>query len=154
MPRPTSTAQRPTVYEQVAFRPQGGLQLGATRKIALVVVLLSVITWSASAQTGLGNIGPSKGAIVGAAVGVAAVIGVVLYLTLHKPSITGCVRSVDGINTVTDENDKANYTVVDGAYQLKSGDRVKLQGKKRKDKSGNRTFQVNKFKRDYGPCLP
>ncbi len=130
--------------------------MSATRKVALVVVLLSAITCSASAQTGLngnlGRIGPSNGALVGAAVGVAAVTGVVLYLILHKPSITGCVRSADGTNTVTDENDKVNYTLVDGASQLKAGDRVKLQGKKRKDKSGNRTFEVKKIKQDYGPC--
>jgi PDZ domain-containing secreted protein len=114
--------------------------------------LLSGLPWSATAQTGYGRIGPSNGAIVGAAVGVAAATGVVLYLTPHKPSITGCVRSADGINTVTDEKDKVSYTVVDGASQLKAGDRVKLQGKKRKDKSGNSTFQVKKIKQNYRPC--
>lgn len=51
---------------------------------------------------------------------------------VHHWSITGCVRSADETNTVTDENDKVNYTLVDGASQLKTGDRVKLQGKKRK----------------------
>ena len=96
---------------------------------------------------------PCSGALVGVAIGVAAVTGVVLYLILHKPSITGCVRSAGGTNTVTDENDKVNYTLVDGASQLKTGDRVKPQGKK-KDKSGNRTFRVKKIKQDYGPCQP
>jgi multidrug efflux pump subunit AcrA (membrane-fusion protein) len=135
-------------------RVQEEIQLSAIREVVLVAALLLGLAWSATAQTGYGRIGPSNGAIVGAAVGVAAATGVVLYLTLHKPSITGCVRSVDGIDTVTDEKDKGNYTVVDGDSQLKPGDRVKLQGKKRKDKSGNRTFQVKKFKRDYGPCQP
>jgi hypothetical protein len=127
--------------------------LSAIRKVVLVIVLLLGLPWSAAAQTGNGRIGPSNGAIVGAAVGVAAATGVVLYLTLHKSSITGCVRLADGTDTLTDENDKVNYTVVDGG-QLKSGDRVKLQGKKRKDKSGNRTFGVRKIKHDYGPCPP
>ena len=44
--------------------------------------------------------------------------------------------------------------LVGANLDLKPGERVKLQGKKKKDKSGHRTFQVNKLKKDYGPCKP
>ncbi len=122
--------------------------------VALLVVLSS---YCSVAQSDIlfppdFKIGPPKGAIIGAIVGVAAVTGVVLYVTLHKPSITGCTVSVNGINSVTDEKDKLNYVLSDQNLKLASGERVKLRGKKRKDKSGNRTFQVKKLKRDYGRC--
>jgi hypothetical protein len=49
-----------------------------TPAVALIVALHSIFSIYASAQTGGSQIGPSKGAIVGAIVGVAAVTGVVL----------------------------------------------------------------------------
>jgi hypothetical protein len=124
------------------------------RRSVLVVVLLAVSSFSVSAQTGLGNIGPSGAQVAGAIAGVAAVTGVVLYLALHKPSITGCIRSVNGANSLLDTNDNIEYALVGANLDLKPGERVKLQGKKKKDKSDTRTFQVKKLKKDYGPCQP
>jgi hypothetical protein len=106
---------------------------------------------SASAQSGLGHIGPSNAEVAGAAVGLAALTGVVLYLTLHKPSITGCLRSVEGTNMLTNESDNLTYKLVDGP-KLSPGERVKVQGKKEKDKSGSLSFRVKKLNRDLGPC--
>src|ERR1700746_1135517 len=120
------------------------------RSAVLVVVLLAVSSFSVSAQTGLGNIGPSGAQVAGAIVGVAAVTGVVLYLALHRPSITGCIRSVNGANSLLDANDNTEYALVGANLDLKPGERVKLQGKKKKDESGNRTFQGRKLKKDYG----
>jgi hypothetical protein len=122
-------------------------------KVALVTVLLSAITIPAPAQTkiDLGHIGPSNAEIVGAAVGLAAVSGVVLYLTLHKTTITGCLRSVEGSNILTNEADNLTYQLVDGP-RLNPGERVKIQGKKKKDKTGNLSFRVKKLNQDFGPC--
>ena len=131
---------------------QGGSPLNAARRVVLVVVFLAVLSFSAAAQTGLGGIGPSKAQVVGAALGLAGVTAVVLYLTLHKPSITGCIRSADGTNTLLDKNDNLDYILIDANSRLKPGQRVKLLGKKKKDKEGNRTFRVKKIKHDYGPC--
>jgi hypothetical protein len=118
-----------------------------------MVALLAVFSFSASAQTDWGRIGgPSGAQVAGAAVGAGAVIGIVLYLTLHRPSITGCIRAVDSTYTITDQNGQLSYTIVNAATGLKPGERVKLQGKKKKDKSGNLTFRMNKIKHDYGPC--
>jgi hypothetical protein len=124
-------------------------------KVALVTVLLSAITIPAPAQSkiDLGHIGPSNAEIVGAAVGLAAVTGVVLYLTLHKTTITGCLRSVEGANILTNEVDNLTYQLVDGP-RLNPGERVKIQGKKKKDKSGNFSFRVKKLNRDFGRCTP
>lgn len=120
-----------------------------------MVILLAVFSFSASAQTDWGRIaGPSGAQVAGAAVGAGAVIGIVLYLTLHRPSITGCIRSGDGTYTITDQNGQVSYAVVNADAGLKPGERVKLQGKKKKDKSGNLTFRMKRIKHDYGPCTP
>jgi hypothetical protein len=125
-------------------------------KVALATVLLLAITIPAPAQIkiDLGHIGPSNAEIVGAAVGLAAVSGVVLYLTLHKTTITGCLKSADGTNllTLTSEADSLTYQLIDGP-RLNPGERVKIQGKKKKDKTGNRSFRVKKLNHDYGPCI-
>lgn len=120
----------------------------------LVTVLLVVFAHSASAQ-GLGDlkgIGPSTAEVVGAAVGVAAVTGIVLYLVLHKPSITGCVQSANGMSSLIDKQDNLNYTLVDENSVLQAGHRLKLSGRKKKSKDGSHIFRVKKMKQDYGPC--
>ena len=121
-------------------------------KVVLGIALLAVFSFSASAQTNWGRFGPSGAQVAGAAVGAGTVIGVVLYLSLHRPSITGCIRSADNAYTITDQHGQLSYTVVNAATGLKPGERVKLQGKKKKDKSGNLTFRMKKIKHDYGPC--
>jgi hypothetical protein len=125
--------------------------LNVTLKALAVVMLLAVLSRSASAQTGLGHIGPTTGEVVGAAVGVAAVTTLVLYLTLHKTYITGCTQTAEGGSALTD-HDGLTYLLVDESSGLKAGQRVKLQGKKKKDKQGKLSFRVSKIKKDYGPC--
>ncbi len=121
-------------------------------QVALVKALVSAIAIPAPAQKiDLGHIGPSNAEVVGAAVGLAAVTGLVLYLTLHKTTITGCLRSVEGTNTLTNEADGLTYKLADGP-RLNPGERAKIQGKKKKDKTGNRSFRVKKLNRDFGPC--
>ncbi len=121
-------------------------------KAALVTVLLSATAIPAPAQKiDLGHIGPSNAEFVGAAVGLAAVSGVVLYLALLRTTVTGCLRSVEGTTTLTNEADNLTYQLVDGP-RLNPGERVKIQGKKKKDKTGNLSFRVKKLNRDFGPC--
>jgi len=135
--------------------------LKPSRKVILVAASLVVLSFGVAAQSDIlfppeafKGFGPSKPAVIGAIVGIAAVTVIVLYVTLHKPSITGCTVSVNGINSVTDGKDKLNYVLSDQNLKLAPGERVKLRGKKRKDKSGNLIFQVKKLKRDYGLCQP
>ena len=123
----------------------------SVHKLPLVVLLLLFFSRSSSGQTGLGGIGPTGAQVAGAAVGVAAVTVVVLYVTLHKPSITGCVQSANGTNSLTDNKNNLTYTLVTNA-EIKPGEQVKLLGKKKKDKDGHLSFRVKKVKQDYGPC--
>jgi hypothetical protein len=126
--------------------------LNATLKVIAVLMLLAVFSRDASAQTGLGRIGPTKAEVVGAAIGLGAIVTGILYLTLHKAYITGCTQSADGASSLTDDQDGHTYALVDESSEVKAGKRVKLQGKKKKDKQGKRSFRVMKIKKDYGPC--
>ena len=93
--------------------------MNAALKAVLIVALLAVVSFSVSAQTGLGNIGPSGAQVAGAAIGVAAVTALVLYVTLHKPSITGCVYSANGTISLTDKKNNLSYTLVNTNVEIK-----------------------------------
>lgn len=113
-----------------------------------------LLSFSATAQSGFDlKIGPPKAAIIGAAVGVGAGITVVvLYFALRNPVITGCVQSANGTSSLTDDKDHRSYVLVDEGSEIKAGQRVKLQGKKKKDKQGKITPRVAKIRKDYGAC--
>jgi hypothetical protein len=50
------------------------------------------------------------------------------------------------------ESDKQPYTLVGEVAGIKPGDRVRVSGKKGKEKSAAREFLVEKVSRDFGPC--
>lgn len=124
-------------------------------RFALTAALLVVIPVAAHAQfTPIGNIGPSGAQVAGVIAGVAGVTGLILYFTLRKPAIVGCVQSTDGASNLMDEKDKRTYALVGDHLNLKSGERFKLKGKKIKEKDGKLTFRVKKVDHDYGSCNP
>jgi hypothetical protein len=121
--------------------------------VRVVLIAVLFLTCAASAQTGLGGIGPSKGEIVGIAVGAAAGITLVVYLLIPKQkTIEGCVESADSGMRLIDEKDKRTYLLVTDKVSLQPGQRVALKGKKSKDKSGTRQFRVRKLLKDQGTC--
>ena len=124
-------------------------------RCVLILILCASVTATVSAEmpNNWGNIGPSKAAIAGGIAGGAAVIGLVLYLTLRKaPSITGCVQSVDGEVSLTDEKDHRPYALTGESHDLKAGRRVRLRGKKIQGNDGRFTFRTKKTDHDYGSC--
>lgn len=120
-------------------------------RLVLTLTLLTFFSRTSGAQTGFGGI-PSGAQVAGATVGVAAVAVLVLYVALHKPSITGCVQSADGTISLMDKQNNLKYTLVNTNAEIKSGERVKISGKKKKNKDGHLSFRVKKVKKDYGPC--
>ena len=62
-------------------------------RLGLIIVLAVSVSAGAFGQTGIGGIGPSGAQVAGAVAGLAAVTGVVLYFTLRKPSVVGCIQS-------------------------------------------------------------
>lgn len=105
-----------------------------------------------------GDIGPSKGQVVGIIAGAAAVLGVTGYLIYrgtHKhASIQGCVTSDQNGLSLRNDKDKKTYFLAGDSAALRPGQNVALSGKKTKDSSGKAIFQVQKLKKDLGECQP
>lgn len=122
------------------------------RMVTAVVLcaMLVLVPRQAKAQ------GISQGQAIGIFAAIAAVgaaIGVTVYvLVRHTPSITGCAAaSGDGMSLVT-EGDRQTYALSGDISTIKAGERVRVSGKKTKDKTGNRLFVVNKVGKSYGAC--
>jgi hypothetical protein len=122
--------------------------------IALCISFFVLIPRPANAQTG--GIGPTKGQVVGIIVAIVAVgvaIGVAVTLGVHHhPSITGCATANGDSLTLLSEDDRQTYALSGDIAAIKPGDRVRLSGKKRTDRSGNHSFEVLKVSKDYGAC--
>ena len=124
----------------------------------LIVVLCVAIATPAGAQYGGGKI-VSNGTIVGVIAGVAAAVAVVIVVAIHyskKRAITGCVNSAGSRMTVTDEKDKQIYALSGDTTNIKSGDRIRLQGKKAKSNGPDKTlvWEARKVTKDFGVCQP
>ena len=105
------------------------------------------------AQSSIVSNGQVAGAIAGIA-GAGALIGILAYVAIrHNHSVTGCARSGPDGMTLTTEPDKQSYTLMGDVARIKAGDRVRVSGKKGKDKSSaTPKFLVEKVSRDFGPC--
>jgi hypothetical protein len=104
-----------------------------------------------------GSIGPSTGEIVGIAVGIVAAgaaIGVGIYFAVkHSHSMTGCALSTTDGMTLTTESDKQTYALIGDVAGIKPGNRIRVSGKKSKEKSGSTSqFLVEKVSKDFGRC--
>jgi hypothetical protein len=104
-----------------------------------------------------GSIGPSTGEIVGVAVGIAAIgaaIGIGVYFAVkHNHRVTGCAASTADGMTLTTESDKHTYSLIGDVAAIKPGNRVRVSGKKSKEKSaGPSQFLVEKVSKDFGAC--
>jgi len=128
-------------------------RLGVSAFAALAVLLCTGSTAPASC-----NIGPSNAQVIGAAVGVGAVVAVAIIVPIEVSKshhqLTGCVlTSANGLELQT--SDAKTYSLDGDAASIKVGDRVKIHGskiKKTKDSTGPQVFKVEMLKKDYGPC--
>jgi hypothetical protein len=137
------------------FAPPGR-RLGIAAFAGLAVLFCSGST--APTQCQGGNIGPSNGEVVGAMVGVGAVIAVAIIVPVEISRshhiVTGCVvAAANGLQLQT--SDGKIYALEGDAASIKAGDKVKVHGskmKKTKNSTGPGVFTVQKLTRDYGPC--
>jgi hypothetical protein len=112
-----------------------------------------VVAQQGSGFPNLGNIGPSKGEVIGAIAGAAAVIGLAVYLLIPKQkTIEGCVQSSDSGLRLKGDKDKHIYALDTNTLNLQPGQHVTLKGRVRKTHSGTRDFGVNKLVKDEGTC--
>ena len=121
------------------------------------MVLCLALAIPSSSQS-FGNIGPSKGEVIAAAIGVGAVIGVVVYVVYHEthkhPTITGCVGSGAGGKTLTAQKNKRVYALSGDLSAVKDGEEVAVKGKKSKGAGGELLFRVERVSKDLGVCQP
>jgi hypothetical protein len=119
------------------------------RLSVLLCIALVLVPWSRpQARPLCYGCGP---AIAGTAVGLAAVVGVGVYL-IHRShtSLKGCVQQTDNGLSLT-AKDGTNYELMNAPNQLKAHERFLLRGHKVKTASG-RAFRVDHVSRDYGAC--
>ena len=150
------------ISPSAAHEPQKPVAERATnrhRGIAAFVALGALLCSGASSPTACkssGSIGPTTGEVIGAAVGVGAVIAAVVLVEVNHShhTLKGCVLSgPNGLELQT--SDSKTYSLDGDAATIKPGDRVKIHGsrvKKTKGQSGSQVFKVEKLNKDYGPC--
>lgn len=100
-----------------------------------------------------GTPGYGHGAAIGAGVG-AAVGGVaaVYFLTHRASKVTGCVETSDDGLHLTDDKTRKTLSLVPGSADVKSGERVELKGKIKKNSAGDQSFLVKTVAKDFGQC--
>lgn len=131
-----------------------------TRGIIALVALAGLLCSGASSPAGCqeSSIGPTRGQVVGASVGIGAVLAAVVLVSVgvHNShhTLNGCVLSgPNGLELRT--SDSKTYSLDGSAAAIKSGDHVKLHGskvKKTKDHTGDQVFRVERLTKNYGPC--
>ena len=105
---------------------------------------------------GGGQIGPSAGPIIAAIVVTVAAVVIVTVVVIHestkKRTITGCVNSGANGMTLTNERDKQIYELSGDTTGIKTGDRMRLQGKKEKPKGTDKAlvWKATKVTKDFG----
>jgi hypothetical protein len=127
---------------------------------ALLIAFLSVALATPSRANNIQDTAAKDVALV--AIGIVVVaVGIAVLVTVlvlrHKKTnsaITGCVLSgANGMN-LTDEKDKRIYTLSGDPVGVKLGDRMTLEGKRRKDSGKTPVFEAYSVSRDYGVCHP
>jgi hypothetical protein len=121
-------------------------------KAAVCALLVTVATEPAMAHSI-----PTHSDIVWIGVGVAAIgagIGVGIYYAVHHGhSLTGCAVSTANGYELQSQGDQMTYALVGEVAGIKSGDRVRVSGKKEKKSVGaNKQFIVEKLSKDFGSC--
>ena len=123
------------------------------------VRLIVALSLSAAAAFGQYPAGTSPGGYhsstgIAIAAGAAAAAGIgYLVLRNHHGKVSGCVQSIDHVETLLDDSQKNVYTLINlNAVPLKTGERVELRGKRIRQNSGTPAFEVHGLIKDYGQC--
>lgn len=146
-----SAARRSRKWMRQAFRFAGILLLAATAH-AQYGGTGGVGGTTGTAGTS-GTPGYGHGKAIGIGVGAAAAGAGAIYLLTHRSSkVTGCVESANDGLRLTDDKTKKTLSLVLGAANVQSGERVELKGKIKKNSSGDQSFLVKTVGKDFGQC--
>ncbi len=122
--------------------------------LLLMAGLILPATRQASAQVLITH---DTGKLVGITVGLAAIgagIGIGVYVAVHhNHTLTGCISSGAGGLLLRNHGDQQTYAIVGEVSAIKPGERVRVSGKKSKQKGdGPKQFLVEKLDKDFGAC--
>jgi len=122
---------------------------------------LLIVALTVGVATPARAVNPEGVLIIVAATAAAAAIATFVVVTIvqHKHKkivITGCVFSGEKGMTVTDEEDKRTYVLSGETSGVTAGDRMKLEGKRVKAKSPDksRVWETRQVIKDFGVCQP
>ena len=120
----------------------------------LAILLICVTLFTTTKPARADSLQTDADEIIIGIVLVSIAIGVGIYFLVRQPpSIKGCVVTNPNGLTLQNEGDQQTYTLTGDTAAIKSGDILKLSGKKeKKDSSGKRNFLVKKVARNYGAC--
>jgi hypothetical protein len=108
-------------------------------------------TTGGSTSSGTPSYGHGKA--IGIGIGAAAAgAGGIYFLTHRSSKITGCVETADDGLHLRDDRTKKTLTLVPGAANVTSGERVELKGKIKKNSAGDQRFLVKSVAKDFGQC--
>jgi hypothetical protein len=135
------------------------MRTGRNKFLAIAIVCALALTLvappEAQATTPIGGV--TKSDVVGIGIAVAAIgagIGIVIYYAVHhNHNLTGC--AVSGANGLELQNkgDQQTYALVGAVAGIKSGERVRVSGKKVKRTAGStQQFLVEQLSKDDGAC--
>jgi uncharacterized membrane protein len=121
----------------------------------LIIILCLVLITPARAD-GFQKLGDEI--VIGIVVVSAAIAVLVVVLIVHhngkKATITGCVNSAANGMSMTDEKDKHTYALSGDLIGVKAGDRMTLEGKRRKENGTTFVFEAHRVTHDLGGCQP
>jgi hypothetical protein len=122
----------------------------------LILALAVALATSAWADTLKKDSHEIEAGIVAVGAAVAIIVVVVAVHYSKKRAITGCVVSGTNGLRITDEKDREVYALSGNTSNIKSGDRVKLRGKKLKSKGSDKTavWEAREVTQDFGVCRP
>jgi hypothetical protein len=132
------------------------------RPITVITLALSLLVCcgatSGSCNTSDDTLGPSQGQVIGATVGVIAVVAaaIIIPVEINKShhTLKGCIFSTPaGLELRTTDN--KTYALSGTTAGLAPGSTLRVHGDKQKhDKNaaGDQVFVVQRMQKNYGPC--
>jgi len=128
---------------------------GHRNLLAMVAACSLLVT---ATDTAKAQIGVTKSQADWIVVGIAAIgagIGLGIYFAVrpHGHSLTGCAGSGPDGPELVSENDQQIYALTGELAGIKSGERIRVSGKKEMKKaSAPQQFLVEKLNKDLGAC--
>ncbi len=126
---------------------------GILRRCVAMVLVSAMLLFCAKQAKGESLQSAAVEVVIGvAAAGAAIGIGI-YYLVRQPPSITGCAGSGANGLSLKNEGDQRTYLLIGDLANVKTGERIRVSGKKKKDAAGNPEFLVEKLSKDFGACM-